>query len=197
MEPLAVAVLGQLAAELVDEQAAVREDQDAFGARGLDEAGSGDRLAGRGRVAEAVAAHRAGVGLDRQRLLDLLVRVGLCLGLELVLCLVVLVGGSSWPLPFPFSLFWAAAISSVSMPGERVDLVAAQLRAGGEMRRPFGEDSLEAEQQRVAHLPLGRRRRTARVQLVERVVERPAAGGSGREDDVRIVIGTQEGLAGP
>ena len=37
-EPVAVAVLGELAAELVDEQAAVREDQDAFGARRLDEA---------------------------------------------------------------------------------------------------------------------------------------------------------------
>ena len=61
MQPVAVAVLGQLAPELVDEQPAVGEDQHAFGARRLDEARGGDRLAGRGRVAEAVAALGAGV----------------------------------------------------------------------------------------------------------------------------------------
>ena len=119
MQPVAVAVLGELAAELVDEQAAVGEDQDAFGARRLDEAGGGDRLAGRGRVAEAVAAHRAGVLLRLGRQLLVVLAVGR--EAELVLGLVVLVGrlGSS-PLPFacplPFSLFCTAAISSVSMP---------------------------------------------------------------------------------
>ena len=91
VEAAAVPVLGQLAPELVDEQAAVREDQHAFGAGGLDEAGGGDRLARGGRVAEAVAADRAGILCDRQRLrLDLLV---LELGRELlVLELVVLLG---------------------------------------------------------------------------------------------------------
>ena len=43
-EPVAVAVLGELAPELVDEQAAVGEDQDAFGPGRLDEPGGGDRL---------------------------------------------------------------------------------------------------------------------------------------------------------
>ena len=50
--------------ELVDEQAAVREDQHADGAAGVDEAGGGDGLARRGRVLEAVAA-------DRARIVDL------------------------------------------------------------------------------------------------------------------------------
>ena len=54
-EALAVALGRQVAAELVDEQPAVREDQDAELAGRLDEAGRGDRLARRGRVAEAVA----------------------------------------------------------------------------------------------------------------------------------------------
>ena len=40
----------------------MREDQDAEVSCGLDEAGSGDRLAGRRRVAEAEAPDGAGVG---------------------------------------------------------------------------------------------------------------------------------------
>ena len=60
-EPRAVALVAQVAGELVDEQAAVREDQDAEGAAGLDEARRGDRLPRSGRVAEAEAAHGAGV----------------------------------------------------------------------------------------------------------------------------------------
>ena len=51
--------------ELVDEQPAVREDQHAGGAGGLDEAGGGDRLARRGRMLEPVAAARAGIGRRR------------------------------------------------------------------------------------------------------------------------------------
>ena len=40
--------------------------------------------------------------------------------------------------------------------GQRVDLVAAQLGAGGEARRMLGDDALEAEHERVARLPLRR-----------------------------------------
>ena len=58
----AVALFLEVALELVDEQAAVRQDQDARGAAGVDEARSGDGLAGRGRVLEAVAAARARIG---------------------------------------------------------------------------------------------------------------------------------------
>ena len=50
-----VAAVAQLAVELVDEVAAVGEDQDAAGARGLDEAERGDGLAGAGRVLEPEA----------------------------------------------------------------------------------------------------------------------------------------------
>ncbi len=67
-EAVAVALRREVARELGDEQAAVREDQDAERAGRLDEAGGGDRLARRGRVAEAVAAARAGIVL-RLRLL--------------------------------------------------------------------------------------------------------------------------------
>ena len=60
-DALAVAAVAQLAVELVDEVAAVGEDQDAAGARGLDEAERGDRLAGAGRVLEPEALGRVGV----------------------------------------------------------------------------------------------------------------------------------------
>ena len=52
---LRVAAVAQLAVELVDQVAAVGEDQDAAGARRLDEAERGDRLAGAGRVLEPEA----------------------------------------------------------------------------------------------------------------------------------------------
>ena len=61
VQPRAVALLGEVARELVDQQPAVGEDQDAGGAGGIDEAGRGDGLAGRGRVLEPVAAPGAGV----------------------------------------------------------------------------------------------------------------------------------------
>src|SRR5207249_7181003 len=62
-EAIAVALRGEVARELRDEQAAVRQDQDAERARRLDEAGRSDRLPRRRRMAEAIAADRAGVGL--------------------------------------------------------------------------------------------------------------------------------------
>ena len=55
-EAVAVSLRREVAAELVDEEAAVGEDEDAEVARGLDEPRCRDRLAGRGRVAEAVSA---------------------------------------------------------------------------------------------------------------------------------------------
>ena len=61
VKPVAVALRREVAVELGDEQAAVREDQDAERARCLDEAGGGDRLAGRGRMAEAEAPDGARV----------------------------------------------------------------------------------------------------------------------------------------
>src|SRR5262249_58455489 len=61
LEAVAVALGLQLAVELRDEQPAVGQDQDAEGARRLDEAGGRDRLARGGGVTEAIAAARAGV----------------------------------------------------------------------------------------------------------------------------------------
>ena len=55
-EAVGVALGREVARELGDEQAPVGEDQDAEVSRRLDEPGRGDRLAGRRRVAEAVAA---------------------------------------------------------------------------------------------------------------------------------------------
>ena len=85
-QALLVAAVGDLADELVDEVAAVGEDQDAAGARGVDEADRGDGLAGAGRVLEPEAALGAGV---LGRLGDLL----LLLALRLVPVLRLLVGG--------------------------------------------------------------------------------------------------------
>ena len=60
-QALLVAAVGDLADELVDQVAAVGEDQDAAGAGRLDEADRGDGLAGAGRVLEPEAAGRAGI----------------------------------------------------------------------------------------------------------------------------------------
>src|ERR1700710_361880 len=58
-QALLVAAVGDLADELVDQVAAVGEDQHAAGLGRLDEADRGDRLAGAGRVLEPEAAGRA------------------------------------------------------------------------------------------------------------------------------------------
>ena len=63
-DALAVAAVAQLAEELVDEVAPVGEDQRAAGARALDEAERGDRLAGARRVLEPEAL--GGVGVLRR-----------------------------------------------------------------------------------------------------------------------------------
>ena len=60
-DPVAVAAVAQLADELVDEVAAVGQDQDAAGPRRLDEPERGDRLAGAGGVLEPEAAVGVGV----------------------------------------------------------------------------------------------------------------------------------------
>src|SRR5258708_35994796 len=78
-QPVAVALGLQLAVELGDEQAAVREDEYAERARRLDEARSGDCFARCRRVAEAEAPFRAGglLGRDDRLLVFLFVRVRL------------------------------------------------------------------------------------------------------------------------
>ena len=202
-DPVAVALVLQLAVELGDEQAAVGEDQDADRARGLDEAGGGDRLAGRGRVAEAVAADRARVVLRRELLGRARARRGSALRgrrsrrsrrsprtpprprtrLRLV--------GDG------LGLALRGGDQLGQHPGERVHLVAAQLGAGLQVRRLLAQHALEPEHQRVADLPVGRRLLRACLDLGEGVVERAAAGGAGREHLARILVRVQERLAGP
>ena len=91
-DAVAVAAVAQLAVELVDEVAAVGEDQDAAGPAGLDEAERRDGLTGAGGVLEPEALVRVGIlGL----LLDLAVAVfGVLPVLRLLveLALVLLVG---------------------------------------------------------------------------------------------------------
>ena len=90
-EAVGVAAVRDLADELVDEVAAVGEDQDPAGAGGLDEADRGNGLAGAGGVLEPEAAARPRIlgGLDddvRVLLLGPVLRL-LCLGRFLLLIL--------------------------------------------------------------------------------------------------------------
>ncbi len=201
-EPVGVAVLGQVAPELVDEQPAVGEDQDALGARRLDEAGGGDRLAGGGRVAEAVAARSARIRDDRDDLVVVLVAVRVR-ERQIVLVLVVLLDeladedvAVAVPVPVPDRLL-VRGDQLGEHPGERVHLVAAQLGAGGEPGGLLGEDAVEAEHERVADAPLRRRLEPAGVHLRERGVERTADSGPRREHDLERLVRLEERLSGP
>ena len=194
-EALAVALGLQLAVELRDEQPPVREDQHAERASRLDEACGGDRLAGGGRVPEAVAPLRAGILLGRELGLRLFLFVG---ALELELLVLFLVHlREAVAVPVQLGRLLVRGDQLGQHPGERVDLVPAQLGAGREARRLVGQDALEAEHQPVAHLPVGRRRRASGLHLRERVVERAAAGGSRCERLVGVLARVQEGLARP
>ena len=203
-EAAAVALGLQVARELGDEQAAVGEDQDAERAGGLDEAGCGDRLAGRGRVAEPVAANRAGVVLLRL-LGELRLRdvddEGRVLVLVLDLLLLELLDGRGVAVAVPVAVGLVVALARGDQlgehPGERVDLVAAEHGARGRVRLGLGEYALEAEQEAVAHLPLRRRRRASRVDLGDRLVERAPAGGALSERLGRILALAEERLARP
>ena len=114
----------------------------------------------------------------------------------LVLLGLGLVGPFS-PLPFVSALALGGRDQLGQHAGERVDLVAAQLGARGELRRALAEHALEAEHQGVAHLPVVRGLPRAGLDLGERVVERAAAGGPGRERVRRILVRVEEGLSGP
>ena len=197
-EPLAVPLGREVAAELVDEQAAVREDQDAEVARGLDEAGGGDRLPRRGRVAEAVAPRGAGVVAGEAGLVGLLRLVG---EVDVLLVLFLLDELRDAAVRGAVAVLLGAPLGRGDQLGEhsreRVDLVAAQGRPGGGRRRLGGEHALEAEHQAVAHLPARRRRPAPRFDLRERVVEREPPRGARRERDLGILAGMEERLAEP
>ena len=61
LEAVRVALLFEVALELVDQETAMGKDQNAGDLGGIDKGSSGDGLAGGGRVLEAVAANGAGV----------------------------------------------------------------------------------------------------------------------------------------
>ena len=122
-EPVAVAAVGDLADELVDEVAAVGEDQDPAGPRRLDEADGGDGLAGTGRVLEPEAAARVGVvgGVGDDLLVRLLVGLVPVLRLLVLAERVVLVvrpgrsrcASPFFPVPLPFRFEPGSSISAM------------------------------------------------------------------------------------
>ena len=162
----------------------MREDEHAHRLRGLDEAGGGDRLPGGRGVAEAEAPDRARVlsrrvgsrrppprpsprpGRAPPRSLPprpaLLELHGVPVAVAVPVLGFVLVPGDQLG----------------EHPGERVDLVAAELRSRREPGRAVGQHALEAEHERVVHLPLGRRGAPAGVHL-ERVQRRAHAAVRG------------------
>jgi hypothetical protein len=205
-QPLLVAALGDLADELVDQVAAVGEDQDAAGARGVDEADRGDRLAGAGRVLEPEAPLGTRV---LGRLLDRLVLVvgrpllpvpRLLVGGELLLVLLVegglAVGGDD--------LLDRGAVLGGGLllgdqlgqrAGERVDLVRVQLRPVAQLRRLLGEQPLQPEQQLEVAPPLDRGVLRPFVELLQGAVE-GAAPCRARRQRLRPLAVEQEGLTG-
>jgi hypothetical protein len=149
-DPVAVALRAEFSVELRDEEAAVREDEHAERAGGLDEAGRGDGLARGRRVAEPEAPNRPGICGDL--LLDRadLALVSCPVVVRVVVFLVVL--GEDAVLEL-LGLGLVGGNQLGQHPGERVHLVAAQLRAGHQARWPFAQDALEPEHEPVAHAP--------------------------------------------
>ncbi|OLE01689.1 MAG: hypothetical protein AUG91_00650 [Actinobacteria bacterium 13_1_20CM_4_69_9] len=193
-EAVAVPLGGQVALELRDEQAAVREDEHAERASGFDEAGRGDRLARSGRMAEAITPHRARIG-PAEAVLFLVVLVEDVLGRVLLGLRLVLDRLDDGAVAVRLLLVRRDQLGE--HPRQRVDLVAAELGAGGEVRPRLGEHALEPEHEAVLDFPAGRRLAPARLDLGKGVVERAPAGRSGRERDGRVFALPEEGLPGP
>ncbi len=195
-EAVAVALGRQIALELGDEQAAVGQDQDSERTGGLDEACRRNRLARRGRMAEAVAANGARILADEA--LDLFLRVVVD---DLVLFLRLL--GLELGVPVPVAVLLLVGVALVRCdqlgqhPCQRVDLMLAQLGARGGRGLLRGEDALEPEQEAETDFPAGRGGGATGVDLRQRLVERGAAGGAGRQHLVRLFAGVKDGLARP
>ena len=146
-------------------------------------------------MAEAVAAFGTRVLLRRELRLGLVVLRPLELEVLLLFLLDLDDGAVAVPVQLGRLLVRGDQLGQHSR--ERVDLVAAQLRARREPGRLVGEDALEAEHEAVAHLPLRRRNAFAGIHLRDRVVERAAAGGSLGKDALRVFAGVEERLARP
>ena len=196
-EAVAVALGREVALELGDEQPAVREDQDAELARRLDEAGRGDRLArtrsdgGSGSGGPRPGRRRGSSGSS-----SLLVDEA---GVEVVVGLLVELGLGDGAVPA--AVRRCRCRSRPPRAASRRSARRACRRArrpgggGARSRRRFdgvlGQHALEPEHEPVAHLPAGRRLARARLHLLERVVERGAAGGAGRERDRGLLAGVR------
>ena len=87
------------------------------------------------------------------------------------------------------------AISSASVPGERVDLVRVQFGAVAQLRRFVGEEALQPQQQGEVAAPLDRGVLGPVVELAQRRVEGTAAGGARRQRLGPLAV-EQERLAG-
>ena len=208
-DAVAIAAVAQLAVELVDQVAAVREDQDRAGPRGLDEAERGDGLAGPGRVLEPEAAGGVGILgllLDRQGVrVDLAALVPVLRLLGLVLVEILLAGDARRGQRAvqrgqrAVGDRVAVLLSLGQQLGQRarqgVDLMRGEHRAVGEHRLVQREQPVEPQQQRPALAPRDRRHLGTRVQFGERGVQRPAACRTGGEDDGGILPLGDERLA--
>ncbi len=177
------------------------EDEDAGRARCLDEACCGDRLSGRRRVAEAIAAHRARVGADERRLVKVLFVIGdVELAVAVLAVLAIAVLAALLELVDVLLLLGLALVRGDERgehPRERIHLVAAQLRTRGEVGRLLAEDSLEAEHEREPDAPLVRRLVTACLELDQRVVERAPSRRAVRKSDGGILVRMEDRLSHP
>jgi hypothetical protein len=211
-QPLLVAAVGDLADELVDEVAAVGEDEDAAGAGGLDETDGGHGLAGAGRVLEPEAAlgpRVLGGLLDHLLVLVdglFLPVLGLLVGIHLVVVLVDLAGtveiGTGRRLdpvavlrrhPGGSRLLLAHQLGQRAREG--IDLVRVEFGAVAKLRRLVGEEALQPQQQREVPAPLDRGVLGAFVELLQRAVQSPAPRRP-RRQRLRSLAVEQEGLAG-
>ena len=223
-QALLVPAVGDLADELVDQVAAVGEDQHAAGAGRLDETDRGDRLAGAGRVLEPEATLGARVVRrlgDRRLVLPralgrrFLPVLGLLVGRKLLRLLLgeallaLLAGTVFRGARFGGGLVRSLALRAMAVLGRRlllghqlgqragegIDLVRVELGAVAQLRRLLGEQALQPEQQREVAAPLDRGVLGARVELGEGRVQRPAPG-SALGKRLRPLAVEQEGLAG-
>ncbi len=209
-DPLGVAAVAQLAVELVDEVAAVGEDQDAAGPRRLDEAERGDGLAGAGGVLEPEAL--GGVGVV-DVLGDLLVGVGPVDGILVAVLLLaqllrqLLLAGQPRGSELDVLLRDGAVGLAVAVAlrlreqrgqraGQRVDLVGRQHGAVDERRLVLGEQAVEPQQQRPAAAPAGGGHLVALVELGQHGVERAPARSARRERGRGVLPFEQEGFTG-
>ncbi len=199
-EAVGIALGREIARELGDEQAAVREDEDAEATRRLDEAGSRDRLARCRGVSEPIAAHRTRVVALELRLELLLLdepEVEVVLGVLVELDL----GDDAVAASVPVAVLLGRALRGGDElgehPGQSINLMAAELGSRRGARQILGQDPLQPEHEPVAHLPARRGLGQPGLHLLQRVVERGSAGGAGRERYGGILVRGQERLAEP